>query len=166
MKKALIALLALVVAAAVAVPALGRSNHGNNGRHGSKPVHRTLTAALAGADELNAQTLQPGAGDPDGVGAALVVIHGRNVCFRIIARRIGDATAAHIHRGTAAQNGPIVVPFFDDPVGNGNFTRRQGCVKASSRALTKEIARNPGNFYVNVHTTDFPGGAIRGQLSG
>ena len=142
MKKVLIALLALAVAAAVAVPSAG----GRSSNSGSKPVHRTLQAALSGADELNPQTLQPGAGDPDGVGAALVVINGRNVCFRIIARRIGDATAAHIHRGTAAQNGPIVVPFFDDPVGNGNFTRRSGCVRASSRALTREIARNPGNL--------------------
>ena len=162
MKKVLVALLTLTVAAAVAVPSAG----GRSSNSSSKPVHRTLQAALAGVDELNPQTLQPGAGDLDGVGSALVVIHGRNVCFRIIARRIGDATAAHIHRGTAAQNGAIVVPLFDDPIGNGNFTRRSGCVKASSRALTKEIARNPGSFYVNVHTTDFPGGAIRGQLSG
>jgi hypothetical protein len=163
MKKALVALLALLVAAAVAVPSAG-GRSGN--RSAGKPVHRTLTAALAGFDELNPQTLQPGAGDPDAVGAALVVIRGRNVCFRVTARRIGDVIGSHIHRGTAAQIGPIVVPFFDDPVGNGNFTRRAGCVRASSRALTKEIARNPGGFYVNVHTTDFPGGAIRGQLSG
>lgn len=31
-------------------------------------------------------------------------------------------------------------------------------------ALVDEIRGNPGGFYVNVHTADFPDGAIRGQL--
>jgi hypothetical protein len=31
-------------------------------------------------------------------------------------------------------------------------------------ALAAEIMANPGNYYVNVHTTDFPAGLVRGQL--
>jgi hypothetical protein len=38
-----------------------------------------------------------------------------------------------------------------------------GCVSAA-RDLIKTIRMNPSNYYVNVHTTDFPDGAIRGQL--
>jgi hypothetical protein len=31
--------------------------------------------------------------------------------------------------------------------------------------IAADIVSNPTNYYINVHTTDFPGGAIRGQLS-
>jgi hypothetical protein len=30
--------------------------------------------------------------------------------------------------------------------------------------LAAEIQANPRGFYANVHTTAFPGGAVRGQL--
>jgi hypothetical protein len=39
-----------------------------------------------------------------------------------------------------------------------------GCVEAD-RGLIKDIRKNPAGYYVNVHTTEFPGGAIRDQLS-
>ncbi len=38
-----------------------------------------------------------------------------------------------------------------------------GCVSASADVIAA-IRANPSNYYVNVHTTDFPDGAIRGQL--
>ena len=38
------------------------------------------------------------------------------------------------------------------------------CATASADVV-KDILQNPGNYYVNVHTSDFPAGAIRGQLS-
>jgi hypothetical protein len=33
-----------------------------------------------------------------------------------------------------------------------------------SRELAKAIMKNPENYYVNVHTSDFSDGALRGQL--
>jgi hypothetical protein len=73
-------------------------------------------------------------------------------------------TAAHIHQGPAGSNGPVVVPFTGFPVGvtSGSY---QNTLSVTS-ALAAQIASNPSGFYVNIHTTTFPGGEIRGQLAG
>jgi len=54
---------------------------------------------------------------------------------------------------------PVVVPF-QAPAANGNS---DGCVTATA-ALIDEIIATPANFYVNVHTTEHPAGAMRAQL--
>ncbi len=67
---------------------------------------------------------------------------------------------AHIHEAGPDEVGPVVVPLTppDDETGMG-----AGCT-FTDPALAAEIAANPGNYYVNVHTTDFPAGLVRGQL--
>ena len=39
------------------------------------------------------------------------------------------------------------------------------CVEVAA-SLARAIQKNPAKYYVNVHTGDFPGGAVRGQLFG
>jgi hypothetical protein len=41
-----------------------------------------------------------------------------------------------------------------------------GCVADVPRALVRAIAQTPSSYYVNVHSSEFPDGAIRGQLAG
>ena len=121
----------------------------------------TLSTQLTGAQECN-NAGQCGVGDPDGAGTAVVRFRpdAGLVCFDIAVQNIRlPSVGAHIHRGAAGSNGPIVVGFRA-PEASGTSS---GCVTAAA-ALINEIVANPTGFYVNVHTTDFPGGAIRGQL--
>jgi len=116
-----------------------------------------LAATLMGANEV------PGPGDTDATGTAAVTIDMANgqVCYTISIQNVTlPATMAHIHRGAAGVKGGVVVPFTTVPDASGNAT---SCEKVDA-ALLQEIASNPSGFYVNVHTSDFPDGAARGQL--
>jgi hypothetical protein len=117
---------------------------------------RPLSADLSGANEV-----APVIGDPNGTGTAdLRFNQGQGeICLEVEVQNISTPVLQHIHRGTAVQNGPVVVDFTSLLAGGGD-----GCVSAD-RDLIKEIRQNPEGFYFNVHTPDHSGGAVRGQLS-
>ena len=118
---------------------------------------KRLEANLSGAQET-----APG-GDPDGTGTAKLRLdraRGR-VCYTIRVRNIDDVVAAHIHRGRRGVAGDIVVELIGAPRSGNRFT---GCTEDVRRGLIRAILRRPRRYYVNVHTGDFPGGAVRGQL--
>jgi hypothetical protein len=112
-------------------------------------------ATLTGAAEV------PGPGDPDGGGAAQVTLNSdkNEVCYDVTVTKIDEATAAHIHEGAIDKDGPVKVGL-DTPKGGAT----KGC-KSADAAVVKDMMANPANYYVNVHSKDFPKGAVRGQLS-
>lgn len=111
----------------------------------------TLNATLEGGPD----------GDPDGSGTASVTIdrEAGEVCYELEVADIADPTVAHIHRGAAGESGGVAVDFSLPENG------MSGCVTGADSSVIEEIIENPGNFYVNVHNDDHPGGAIRGQLA-
>ena len=117
---------------------------------------RKLYTTLSGSTEV------PGPGDPDGSGSATITLNqGQGqVCFELTVANLAPVTAAHIHEAPAGKAGPPVVTLTPLPTGDSS----SGCVSADPE-LIKRIRQNPENFYVNVHTGEFPDGAIRGQLS-
>ena len=120
---------------------------------------KTYTIALSGANEVNAQGV-PNQGDPDGSGTATIFINPgqKRVCYEITLTNVEGVTAAHIHEAPAGRNGPVEIGLF---MNGGPLT---GCADATSRQLAQIIAK-PSNYYVNVHSTSKPAGAVRGQLS-
>lgn len=103
-------------------------------------------------------------GDADGAGDALVTINlGQGeICWEVTVRGIAlPATASHIHKAAAGVRGAIVVPL-SAPNETGAAA---GCASDIDRELLQEILTSPASFYVNVHTSEFPAGAVRGQLS-
>ena len=122
---------------------------------GGTPFFATLTPQA----ECNAQRVcnlgQPGA---SGTTTMRLNPGQEEICFETTATGLtSPTTGAHIHRAPAGIAGPIVVPL--------NAHVGAGCVFAP-RELIKAIMKNPAGYYVNVHTTGRPGGAIRGQLCG
>lgn len=70
-------------------------------------------------------------------------------------------TAAHIHTGTAGVNGTVLYPLFTTPTYVTNSLTFTGSVVISPNLAT--IAS--GGAYINVHTSDYGGGEVRGQTS-
>ncbi len=120
----------------------------------AEEVAETYYATLTGAAEV-------GEGDVDGYGEAEITVSDElgQVCWDLNnIRGIGPIAAAHIHRGEAGTNGPPV--FTLRAAEEGGY---KGCTDASE-FLQEFLEAAPGAFYVNVHTAEYPAGAIRGQL--
>jgi CHRD domain/PEP-CTERM motif len=113
-------------------------------------------ATLLGSNECGGTPITCGTfGDPDGYGAATILIDNvtNEVSWAINVNLIDNVVAAHIHFAPAGANGPVRVDFSGQLAGT--------VTDADAAFIT------PTSFadkYVNVHTTLFPGGAVRGQL--
>jgi CHRD domain len=149
---ALAALAALALAGAASAARLDGADHGG----------RPFSTVLTGEQEVDPVTGAVGVGDPDGSGTATITVNPgqEEVCWAIRAEGITlPATAAHIHEAPVGVAGPVVVAL--SPPDASGFS--SGCATLE-REEALEILKNPEDYYVNVHTTDFPNGAIRGQL--
>ncbi|MBD0292193.1 MAG: CHRD domain-containing protein [Jiangellaceae bacterium] len=117
--------------------------------------------------------LQP-SGDADGSGTAELIVDLRSgtVCYDITVTGIGEPTepaagigSAHIH--SHARNGAIAVDLktqFVAVADAADTYLATGCVTATRRVLV-DILLHPEQYYVNVHTVEFPGGAVQGDLA-
>lgn len=116
----------------------------------AKPA--TITASLNGAAET-------GGGDADGTGGFKAEADDEtgDFCFTLWAENTAKPTMAHVHEGAAGADGK--------PVATLEVTGKDSdsCI-AMEPELVKKIIAAPKDYYVNVHTADFPKGAVRGQL--
>lgn len=82
------------------------------------------------------------------------------------------AGAGHIHAGPVGVSGPVILPFNPAPAGtsgtlSGTLTAADLINQATSGIMTFSDIYNAAlanGLYTNIHTLDYPGGEIRGQL--
>jgi CHRD domain len=120
-----------------------------------------LATSLTGSEE------KPGPGDPAGTGQAWVTIKADNsVCYKVTWSGLSSpATAGHIHRGVKGLPGDVVVPFFGDGKKANGQNSDESCAQVQDLAVVEGLRNTPQNYYVNIHSAQFPQGAIRGQLA-
>jgi hypothetical protein len=116
--------------------------------HGGRPMSTTLAPVA-----------------PNTVGGGSFVARSNigqgRICWSLTVTGLSDVTAAHIHYLNGPLATQIAVPLALPTPFTGSAT---GCATVL-RALVKQILVHPENFYVNVHTTTYPGGAISGTLA-
>ncbi|MER5521770.1 CHRD domain-containing protein [Streptomyces sp. NPDC002763] len=168
-RKSLVAAAVTVTAlGGAAVPASAVTSH-SSARLGSISHNSTgstrsvvLVASLRGANEVPVAG-GPAVGDKDGVALEFIQVKGDKVTVAVTWRGTGRPTDLHIHQGAKGTNGGVKIDF-------GKLLKKAkghsvtGSVKVTDKALLKQLTTDPGAFYANLHTAEFPGGAVRGQL--
>jgi hypothetical protein len=103
---------------------------------------------------------------------------GTQLSYKLIVANIEDVTMAHIHFAPAGVNGPVVAWLYpssppphlisgrsDGILAEGIITADKLLGPLAGQPLSALIdAMKAGGTYVNVHTTAYPPGEIRGQI--
>ena len=162
-KRTLACMAAFGCAAAIAIPSIALGNARSN-QPGAQMSMTPLVTRMTGAAEV------PGPGDPDGFGGASVTFDlaatPADMCWDLTYGNLtGTPQLAHIHGpAVAGASAPPVLGFTTSTLG---ATSASGCraLTAPEAVIAADVVANPANYYVNVHTSDFASGAIRGQLA-
>ena len=154
--------LAALASLSLASPGAAEQTPADHANHASQSGNETKRPELMGGIKLSASltgTSDTQKGDPDGAGqfAARLNPGHTQLCYTLTSAMIAAPTAAHIHAGQAGKSGPPVVPLQPQAA-------TETCVTID-KAVADKILADPDSYYVNVHNAEFPGGAVRGQLT-
>ena len=134
----------------------------------------TFVAPLSGAEEVPpVDTLARGQA------VFQVAADGESIHYRLIVANLENVTMAHIHLAPVGANGPVVVWLYPDgpppQLIQGRFSGvlATGTITAANLVGPLDGAETledlvdlmmAGDTYVNVHTSQYPAGEIRGQI--
>ena len=143
----------------------------------------TVTPAAAGPRNFRAhlngaQEVPPANTRAQGQAIFQLSKDGESLRYKLIVANIENVTMAHIHLAPADANGPVVAWLYPEGPppqlieGRFNGVLAEGVITADDLVgplagadlgdLVDEIIA--GNTYVNVHTSQFPAGEVRGQI--
>lgn len=115
-----------------------------------------FTASLSGAQEVPAVTT-------NATGYARVILDqaAGTISYTVVFNNLSSSqTASHIHAPAAiGSNAGVIINF-------GNLNTTSGTITGTASITNTQIGQLRANLgYVNVHSANFPGGEIRGQLA-
>jgi hypothetical protein len=131
----------------------------------------TFFASLSGNDEV-----PPIQSTATGLATFITDDNGTQVSYWVNITGLNEITGAHIHNGSAGQNGDILVNLS----GPESAENGQSAIISLKGNITSDKLQGPlvgnelselvglmsdGTVYVNVHTIEFQDGAIRGQIA-
>ncbi|MBT2397675.1 CHRD domain-containing protein [Streptomyces sp. ISL-100] len=162
-KSVIIGTTAVLAAAGVTlavIPAVAADSHSGAGDASY------FVASLNGANEVPVQG-GPTAGDKDGSALEFVKVEGSTVSFAVKWRGTDKPTALHIHQAGKGVNGGVKIDFtkqLGKKKGKARTATGSVNVADADAAVLKAFTSDPTSFYANLHTAEFPGGAVRGQF--
>lgn len=140
------AALALSLIALGAVPALASA--------------QAISAEMSGAAVKNSQ-----GGDVDGLAAlhltSIEASQGK-LCFKASWTRLGAVTGLFLYEGAQGATGKQVAKLL----GPTRSSSANGCTTGISATTLGKIEANPVAYFAAITTSEYPSGAVRGQLSG
>jgi hypothetical protein len=143
-KRLIVGVVAVAVALAIPMLAVGATG---------------ITGHLTGSEVVN-----PNGGDPDGSANITMRVNrvkGR-VCFVLTYKKLsGHVTGAFLHKGAEGDIARPIVTLFE----GDHASPVQACVHDLRDRIVKRLKRKPQAHYVDVDTSTYPDGAVRGQLS-
>ena len=119
---------------------------------GATAEARTLALTLTGDVEA------PGPGSA-GTAEATLTYDGNELCVEGTTTGVGPIIGGHIHGAPAGQSGDIVIDLGITTAADGPF---EGCATVGAEGGV--VVEDPTNYYLNLHTEEFPAGAVRAQL--
>lgn len=104
---------------------------------------------------------------------------GESIHYKLIVANIENVLMAHIHNAPAGQNGGVIVWLypsspppqliegrFQGVLAEGTITADDLVGNLAGQTLEDLLGEiKAGNTYVNVHTSQNPGGEVRGQIN-
>jgi hypothetical protein len=139
-------------------PPIPGKNGGNN--NGAFTAHLTSAGEVPPTDEDKSQ------------GQAVVKVRNGMLEVKLSVTNLDEIVAAHIHCAAEGVNGPVGLSLYEGETTskNGILVKDtfaapdsgNGCEWNTIADLVQAIV--DGNAYINVHTEEYPAGAIRGQL--
>jgi CHRD domain len=158
--------IAAILAVAISIGAISLSSSLIQAQEGE-----TFSASLSGNDEV-----PPIQSIATGLAKFVTDDNGTQVSYWVNITGLNEITGAHIHNGSAGQNGDVVVSLS----GPESAENGQSAIISLKGNITSDKLQGPlegnelselvglmsdGTVYVNVHTAEFQDGAIRGQIA-